>query len=323
MIRLRIQQFVALSGLTALETLRQPVCLVLTVTSLTFIGILPAILTHTLGESARLIRDSALALHFTTGLILGCYAACSSLSREMRKGTAAAILAKPVGRDVFFLAKYTGIAVVMILFSLLMTIATVLSTQTVGEAYSLNLWSFSALLLPLAGSMIIAGCVNYLTHRPFVSTAFFLLLVLLTTSFVGVGFLDSQGNVAPFGASFTWALLPVSGLITMAILVLSAFAVSVATQFDIVPTLIVCSVVLLLGMMTDYLFGQAADSSMVARFLYHMLPNWQHFWAADALRHDHPFPVTYLWLAARYAVCYLAGMLCLGLVCFRCLEVRA
>ena len=182
MFRLRIQQFNALTGLTALETLRQPVCLVLTLTSLAFIGVLPAILTHTLGESARLVRDSALALHFVCGLILGCYAACATLSREMRRGTAAAILAKPVDRDVFFLAKYAGIALVMLLFSLLMTIATMLSTRTVSEAYSLDLWSLGALLIPLAASMAIAGGINYLTHKPFVSVAFFTLVATLTAS---------------------------------------------------------------------------------------------------------------------------------------------
>jgi ABC-type transport system involved in multi-copper enzyme maturation permease subunit len=322
MIRLRIQQFIALTGLTALETLRQPVCLVLTLTSLAFIGILPAILTHTLGDSARLVRDSALALHFVCGLILGCYAACATLSREMRRGTAAAILAKPVGREVFFLAKYAGIALVMIIFSLLMTMATVLSTRTVSEAYSLDLWSLAALLLPVAASMAISGGINYLTHKPFVSVAFLTLVVTLAASFIAIGFLDNQGALVPFGSTFTLSLIPVSGLIAMAVLVLAGFAVAVATQFDVVPTLMVSSVILMVGMMTDYLFGRAADTSTLAGFLYHVLPNWQHFWAADALNQDDPFPVAYLWDAGCYAACYLAGMLCLGLVCFRHLEVR-
>lgn len=322
MIGTRGKQFFALSGLTALEALRQPVCLVLTLTTLAFIGVLPALLTHTLGEPDRLIRDSALALHFVCGLVLGCYAACATLSREINRGTAASILAKPVGRTTFFLAKYMGIALVMLIFSTLITLATVMSTRTVSEPYELDLWSLAGLLLPVLIAVAAAGLVNYVLRKPFVSSAFFLLLPLLALSFLGVGFIDAHGDLAPLRSSYTWAIVPASGLIAMAVLVIAAVAVALATRLDVVPTLVICSVLLLVGLMSDYLFGQAADTSIVADIAYRIVPNWQHFWAADALEGDTPFPLAYLWLAGRYAAAYLAGMLCLGTALFHHQEVK-
>ena len=51
----------------------KPICLA-------FIALLPVLITHTLGEGIKLVRDSALAIHFVCGLILGSYAACASTS---------------------------------------------------------------------------------------------------------------------------------------------------------------------------------------------------------------------------------------------------
>ena len=57
--RMQINQFVVLAGLTALETIRQPVCLILLLSCLGFTTLLPAMLTHTFGEEIKIIRDSA------------------------------------------------------------------------------------------------------------------------------------------------------------------------------------------------------------------------------------------------------------------------
>ena len=321
--RLRLNQFLALAGLTALETVRQPISLILVATSIVLIGILPVVLTHTLGESARLVRDSALALHFVCGLILGGYAACSSLAHEIRRGTAAAVLSKPVGRSVFFLAKYAGIACVMLLFSLSVTVAALLSVRMVAEPYTLDQWAGGT----LAGSLILAfslgGLLNYALRRPFCSTTFFLMTLFLAAAFVAVNFFDAQGARTAFGALVGWDLVPVSALVGMGTLVVAAIATSLATRFDTVLTLSVCTVIFFFGLMSDYLFGTLAESSTAIRVLYALVPNWQHFWVVDALNTETVVSGTYLVTAAGYGICYLAGVLCLGLLSFRSIEVSA
>ena len=120
--------------MTALEAMRQPILLLLTLSNVAFIALLPFVITHVLGESVRIVRDSAMALHFVGGLLMGSYAACAALSGEIRRGTASAILSKPVDRVIFFLAKFAGVAVVMILFSIATTIATILSTRCAKDS---------------------------------------------------------------------------------------------------------------------------------------------------------------------------------------------
>jgi len=90
-----------------------------------------------------------------------------------------------------------------------------------------------------------------------------------------------------------------------------------------VPTLAICSVVFLLGLMSDYLFGRVAAQNKLAAFLYAVLPNWQHFWMTDALSGDGTIPWVYVVRVAGYALFYLAGVLCWGILAFRRMEVKA
>jgi hypothetical protein len=76
-------------------------------------------------------------------------------------------------------------------------------------------------------------------------------------------------------------------------------------------------------MMSDYLFGRHAATSSVAAALYAIVPNWQHFWMADALHLEETIPVRYLLAAAAYAGLYLLGVLGFGIVFFRHTEVKS
>jgi ABC-type transport system involved in multi-copper enzyme maturation permease subunit len=321
--RLRANQYIALAGLTALETVRQPICLILTATCIVFVGVLPVVLTHSLGESARLVSHSALAFHFVGGLVLGGYAACATLTHEIRRGTAAAVLSKPVERTTFFLSKFLGIAIVVLLFSIALTLACLLSVRTVHDPYTLDLFSQGALLAAVFLAFAVAGLLNYTLRRPFCSNAFVLMLVFLLVGFVTVNFLDAQGKAAPFGSRLDWDLLPANVLVGMGILVLAGISVGLATRLDMVATLTICSIVFLLGLMSDYLFGRAADHNMIAFLLYYALPNWQNFWVVDALSEDKSVSVTYLLTVGQYGLLYLGGVLCLGLLAFKKVEVRA
>jgi hypothetical protein len=130
--RWHLKQFIALARLTALEAIRQPVFLLLMAAAVFFMALLPLITAHTMGEGERMVRDSALALYFVTGLVLGSYLACAALQHEIRRGTVAAILAKPVGRTLLFCAKFAGVAAVMVLFATALTITTLLATRRAG-----------------------------------------------------------------------------------------------------------------------------------------------------------------------------------------------
>lgn len=320
--RLVVQPFVAIARLALLESLRQPVVLLLTLFSLTFTALLPVLITHVLGDGQRIVRDSALAVHLVSGLVLGSYAACASLRDEVRRGTASAILSKPVGRSLFLLAKFTGLALVMALYSLLLAIAVILACRTAAQDYVLDFWGSGPLLLALLLSLISGGLQNFLLRRPFASRCFGTLLITVPLALLWSGQHDDTGaRAAIYGAALPLDTLPASLLIVQAILILTGLSVSLATRIDVVPTLACCASLLMAGLMSDYLLGTRTDSNHLLAVAYGVLPNFQHFWAVDALARG-PIPWNYVVQAAEYGALYLAGILCAGIVAFRSMELR-
>ena len=305
-----LRKFLAIAGLTTLEALRQPFPLLLTATSVIAISLMPVLLMFTLGEAPKLVQDSALALHFVFGLLLGGYTASAALGREIRRGTLATVLSKPVERETFFLAKFAGVTGVLALFSIATGITTLLAGRLADNpAMSVSIFLYAA---PFA-AFLLAGLLNYFKHRPFVSTAFVLLVIFLAGVFL---FATLTGNVA-------WRLLPASLLVSLATLVLAGIALALITRLDLVPTLAICTMIFLVGLMTDYLLGRAAESSRLAALAYNLIPNWQHFWLADALTGDGTIPWRYVGRVGIYAMFYLIGSLTLGILSFRNVETKA
>jgi len=313
-VRPLLKRFVAIAGLTLLEALRQPILLLLTTTCALFILLMPVLLMHTMGESEKLVQDSALAAHFVGGLLLGGYAASAALGRELRRGTLATVLSKPVNRELFFVAKFAGVLGVLALFSIATGIATMLAARMSEEAYAVEWQHIGPPLAAVFLAYLLAGILNYYQQRPFVSTAFGLLVVFLTAAFVYTVMADHV----------PWKVLPASILVALATVVLAGVAMALITRLELVPTLALCTVVLLAGLMSDYLLGRIADKNTLAAIAYYLLPNWQHFWVADGLMGDNgKIPWVYVRQVAGYSLFYLLGVLSLGMLSFRNVETKA
>jgi ABC-type transport system involved in multi-copper enzyme maturation permease subunit len=319
----RLRQFTAIARISLLEIIRQPVFLLLSAFAILFISLLPVLITHTLGESARIVRDNGLAVHFAFGLLLGSYAASTALAGHTALGTAALVLSKPVGRSLFFLAKFAGAALATLLFSLGAGLATLLSVRMATGFFTLDWWVGGPLLAAPLLAFALGGALNYRDRGPFVSRTFVGMLTLLVATLVWAGFVDPEGHRCAFGMHLEWRIVPASLLICLALLILTGVASLLATRLETVTTLILCSVLLFLGLMSDYLFGRHADQSVIAAVLYNLTPNWQHFWLADALAGDGAIPWNYVGRAALYGLLYLGGTLGLGLAAFRRSELRS
>lgn len=328
--------FRQVSILTAVELLRQPITLLLTTSALVFIFLLPFVLTHNLGETGKLIRDSALAVIFLGSLLLAAPAACGAVRSEMQRGTAASVLSKPIGRGRFLLAKYAGVAMVMLLFIWMLSLA-VLTAERMAEVPAIALKLLLIQIGTILIAYIIAGARNYMTKASFPSTAMLCLALLLTFSFLGslgittTEYVDPAGHghshggeqKAPldFFSGQKWTLLPACCLLAMAALMLQALALFCATRLRVVPTLTVCSLFFLLGLVTDYLFASRADDSWWASTAYTLLPNWQHFWLADALTSGGSIPWSYVGQTVVYSIAWIAGILLLAMGSFERMEV--
>lgn len=327
---LRIRQFLALTGLTAIEAIRQPICLLLATSCVLLTALVPVLNLHNFGEDGKLARDSGLAAYFVFGLFLAGYAACSSLSREMRTGTASAVLSKPVGRELFFLAKFAGIVCVILAFSICSGIATLLAERIAEKFYKagavrgwmLDKQTATCLVAAPFLAYLAAAFVNYRKRRPFGSVAFTFLMLSLVIVMLIASFFDVSGRPAPFDPGVEWRLIPACLLLTMALIVLAGIALAASTRFGTVPTLTISFVVFVVGLMSDFLFGRAAETSRIAAFAYRVLPNWQHFWLSDALSGGGRIPWSYVASASVYAGLYLGAVLCLGVLSFRYADMK-
>jgi len=319
--RTTIKQITSIARLTALEASRQPIFLLLTTAVLLFIGLLPLLITHVISDSARMVRDSALAVQWVSGLVLGCYAASSTITRELRRGTLASILSKPVGRGLFFLSKFAGVSLIMLLFAITSTLATMLSVRTAAQPYLYDAWGIGPLFAAIALAYGWAAIQHYFLRIPFVSRTYMILSIAVALAFIASCLVPVEGEPGGFGAAIPWNIAPAGLLLGLAMVLISSFAVSLATRLDTVPTLSWCVGLFLLGLMSDYLFGRRADEHWFFDGLYGIIPNWQHFWAVDAL-HRGAIPWSYTLDVVGYVAVYAVAVLCAGLLSFMRMEVK-
>ena len=132
MMRATIQAGWAVAAATRREMARQPLTLLLTTIGVVGCALMPLLITHTLDEGEKIVADSVLALHLFLGLWLAGTSACHSLTSELRRGTAATVLSKPVGRTTFFVAKFAGLAAGMLWFSCTIVPATIMRSDCRG-----------------------------------------------------------------------------------------------------------------------------------------------------------------------------------------------
>jgi ABC-type transport system involved in multi-copper enzyme maturation permease subunit len=313
-----MRQFIAIASNAFMELIRQPVFLLLMTTSAVFCVFLASVPYFGFGDDPKLVKDSVLAVMLLAGLLGAVLCASNSLAREIRTGTALAVLAKPVGRTRFLLAKYAGLAVALTVLSYVNLVACLLASRMGYDAYGDTDWLALGLF---TGFLVLAyglgGFSNFFLHRPFVSDAVLGVVGMTTLSFMVIGFFDKEGKLQSFAAGVDWRMVRAGMLILFALWILAALALLCSTRLELIPTLTICSAFFLLGLMSDYLFGTRADAgSKWAWIPYTLLPNWQQFWMADALGEGKNIPWGYVGRSLAYMVAYVGAALAVALVLF-------
>jgi hypothetical protein len=294
-----MRQFLTIATNAFMELIRQPVFLLLMTSSVLFEIFLAVPYYFAFGDEPKLIKNSALAVMLLSGLLGAVLSASASLAREIRTGTALAVLSKPVGRAQFLLAKYAGVAMALTVLSYVNLIGVLLASRMAFDAYGKTdlaaLGIFGAFVVLAYG---LAGFSNFFLRRPFVSDAVLALVALAT---VAAFIMESLGTAA----AVDWRLVPAGLLILFALWTLAAVAIACSTRLDTIPTLAICSGIFLLGLMSDYFFGRRAEGGeWWASALYTLVPNWQLFWVADALDMGKS---TFHWGYVVKAFAYAAG----------------
>jgi ABC-type transport system involved in multi-copper enzyme maturation permease subunit len=255
-----MRQFATIALNAFMELVRQPVFLLLMTASAAFEIFLATPYYFAFGDEPKLVMNSTLAVMLLAGLLGAVLSASASLAREIRSGTALAVLSKPVGRARFLLAKYAGLMAALTLLTYVNLVTALLASRMAFDAYgSTDLFALGLFALALALAYLAGGFTNFFLRRPFVSDAVFALLLMVTLVFLVINGFDKHGVPQDFAKGVDWRMIPAAVLILFALWILAGLALACSTRFDMIPTLAICSAVFLVGIMSDYLFGRRAE----------------------------------------------------------------
>src|SRR5258705_3359057 len=130
-----MRQFITIAANAFMELIRQPVFLLLMTSSSVFEIFAATPYYCAFGDEPKLVKNSTLAVMLLAGLFGAVLSASASLAREIRTGTALAVLSKPVGRAQFLLAKYTGLLLALSLLTYVNLVAALVASRMAFDAY--------------------------------------------------------------------------------------------------------------------------------------------------------------------------------------------
>lgn len=323
-----IQRFYALAANTFTETVRQPIYGVILLVTFALMVLNVSLAAFTLDDDDKLLLDLGLNTLLLSGLFLAAFGATGVLTREIEHKTVMTVLSKPVGRPLFILGKFVGIsAAVMVAFYLCFLVFVLAQRHGVMQRSS-DPWDGPVLAFgigAMALTLAAAGFCNYFYSMDFPTTALGFFVPLLTLAVLGVAKLDASWEVVPFASSFIGGQVILAAyLVMLNVVLVAAVALAAATRFGSTMTLLLCVCVVGLGIVSDHAFGQYAEESSLARFIYHALPNMGPFWVIDGLAAESgqtTVPFNYLAYTTAYAGLLTAGILALAVASFENREV--
>ena len=320
-----MRQFLTIATNAFMELIRQPVFLLLMTASVLFEIFLAVPYYFAFGDEPKLVKNSVLAVMLLSGLLGAVLSASSSLAREIRSGTALAVLSKPVGRAQFLLAKYAGLAAALTVLTYVNMIGVLLASRMAFDAYGKT--DVAALGIFAAGMALayaLAGFSNFFLRRPFVSDAVLAMVVLATLRGVcDFPIHTTDGKPGHGGARGLAAGAGGNPDLVRAVDTGGAGArVFDAAGHD--PDAGDLLGIFLLGLMSDYFFGRRAEAGeWWASALYTIVPNWQLFWLADALdMGKSTFHWGYVGKAFVYVVGYAGASLAVATALFEERELK-
>jgi len=234
------------------ESLREPIFLLLLLVTLCLIGLFPIFSLFVFSAQEKLVIDSAMATTMVFGWGLAVLISSYAISREIDNGTALLLLSKPVQRPVFIIAKILGILAANTVFCVLCCLATLISLRIASDQFRLDYTVMGVYFGSIALAFIIAGIYNYLTRASFPMAAVITILVLIPLVAVFAHFLPYEGQ----RVGLSKALIPALLLIMFSVWAMGSLATALSTRFGLISNLLLCLVLFILGLMSDFLIGR-------------------------------------------------------------------
>jgi len=275
---------------------------------------------YTMSDDNKLLRELGLSTLFLTSLFIAIFSASGAVAQELENKTITTVLSKPVQRPIFIIAKFFGITAAVVLAHYICTIALLMAIrhgvlETVNDTHDWTVLGTAAVVILV--TLLLSAFFNYAYEWKFSSTAIVLTGIFATLSLVFLSFIDRNWQFNPQENGFNAVDIYGSVLLLLAAIIIVAMAVALSARFNIVVTLSACIGIFLLGLVSDYTFGELAKTKLWARICYFSVPNLQIFWISDAIYEGSEVPLKYIAISASYALCYTVAILAVAIALFQ------
>ncbi|MCZ6835891.1 MAG: hypothetical protein O7G85_08970 [Planctomycetota bacterium] len=253
------EQLIAITRNTFFESIRQPIMLVVIVISTLLIILSNPLSAFTMHDDQKMLIDIGMATVFFSGALLAAFIATNVLGQEIENRTVLTVVSKPVGRPLFVIGKFFGVAGAMALATLFLSLVFMLAElhsviQTVRDPLHLPVLTFG-ISAGLIGTAAAIWC-NFFYNKVFASSILCFTTPLLALAYFFSLLFDHDFVPKSIGDSFNsqvWL-----GLISVlvAIMVLSAIAITASTRLGQVMTLMITIGIFMSGLLSDWYIGR-------------------------------------------------------------------
>ena len=322
---------------TFTESIRQPIFVVLTVVGGIALSLNLKIAQYTFTDDTKLMIDIGMSMIVLCAMLLSSLLASGVITREIENKTVLTVISKPIGRPIFIVSKFFGVAgavsVAMFIWSIVFLLTVrhkVISAASDPIDWPVIVFGFSALICA-AG---VAVWCNFFYRWVFNSTFITLLCVFLALAYTLVLMINKQWEFQPITTEFLNAeftnysdeekslgqIILAIGLLFEIAWLTCAIAIAASTRLGQVMTLLACTITLSIGMTSDALLGRYADSNLLAEIAYAIVPNFNQLYMTDALTQGSAMSLQYVLMASGYAALFIAAALALAVALFQTRE---
>ncbi|NIP27015.1 MAG: hypothetical protein GWN67_22085 [Phycisphaerae bacterium] len=310
---------------TFIETLRQPVYAIIIVAALFLFFISPSLTMYTMSDDNKLLREIGLSTLFLASLFIAIFSASGAVAEEIENKTITTVLTKPVQRPIFIIAKFLGVTAAVTLAHYICTIALLMTIRhgVLEDVSATHDWTvLGAAGVVVGAALLLSAFFNYVYDWKISSTAVVLTGIFAAFGIVFLYFIDRNWQFNPADNNINTVDIYGAVLLLFAAIIIVALAVALSSRFNIVVTLSACIGIFLLGLVSDYTFGNLAEkqffgAEILARIGQFIVPNLQIFWISDAIYEGSEIPLKYIIISSSYAVCYTTAILALAIALFQ------
>lgn len=212
----------------------------------------------------KLLLDVGLATVFVCAMLLAAFIATAVISREIENKTALTVISKPISRPAVVIGKYFGVAGAMVIAVGTMLIFLLLGIRhgAMTTAYDtpdqpVIAFTFGALFL----SVGVGVWCNFFYGWSFPQTTTMLLFPLTLLAYILVLLVSDKWKMQPLWTDFKPQITTAGICVLMSAMVMTAVATAASTRLGQVMTIVVCSGVFVLGLLSNHLVGRRAYSN--------------------------------------------------------------